>query len=147
MGVDRIPAEPVHDAEEVADGGLDIGLRLVVEVDADDRFAAGQGQTLRPREDDPDMLDAARPVEFGVGGALVGGQGAGEGDAVRDGGGREVEVHGVVSRLGWGDIGRSGLTLLVYCLLRFKYSAVIDRRRYALCPHKPLRPLAFPVRS
>ena len=132
MGVDRIPAEPVHDTEEVADGGFDIGLRLVVEVDADDRFAAGQGQALRPREDDPNVLDAARAVEFGVGGALVGGQGAGEGDAVRDGGGRELEVHGYGLHLGWGDIGRSGLTLLVYCLLRFKYSAVIDRRRYTL---------------
>ena len=43
VGVDRIPAEPVHDTEEVADRGFDIGLRLVVEVDADDGFAAGQG--------------------------------------------------------------------------------------------------------
>ena len=99
VGVDRIPAEPVHDTEEVADRGFDIGLRLVVEVDADDGFAAGQGQALRPRQDDPDVLDAAWAVEFGVGGALVGGERAGGGDAVRDGGGREVEVHGVVS--GW----------------------------------------------
>ena len=28
---------------------------------------------LRPRQEDPDVLDAAGAVEFGVGGALVGG--------------------------------------------------------------------------
>ena len=117
VGVDRIPAEPVHDAEEVADRRLDIRLRLVVEVDADDGFAAGQGQALRPREDDPDVLDAARAVEFGVGGALVGGQWAGEGDAVRDGGGREVEVHGVVSVREW--YCRIGLDALSLLLIAF----------------------------
>ena len=49
-----------------------------------------------PRQDDPDVLDAAGAVEFGVGGALVGGGGgAGDGDAVGDGGRRE---GGVVAR-------------------------------------------------
>ena len=35
----------------------------------------GQGQVLRPRQDDPDVLDGAGAVKFGVGGALVGGAG------------------------------------------------------------------------
>ena len=46
------------------------------------------------------MLDAAGAVELGVGGALVGGQGAGDGDAVGDGGGR-WRFMGVGLRFGW----------------------------------------------
>ena len=44
-------------------------------------------RALRPRQDYLDVLDAAGSVEFGVGGALVGGQGVGDGDTVGDGGG------------------------------------------------------------
>ena len=86
VGVDGIPAEAVHDAEEVADGRFDVGDGFVVEVDADDGLAAGVGQVFGAGKDDPDMLDAAGSVELGVGGALVGWQGAGDGDAVGNGG-------------------------------------------------------------
>ena len=99
VGVDGIPAEAVHDAEEVADGRFDVGDGLVVEVDADDRFAAGHLQPFGVGEHDPEMLDAAGPVELGVGLAGVGGQGLGDADAVGDGVLGEVEVHGAVS--GW----------------------------------------------
>ena len=43
-------------------------------------------RTLRPRQDDPDVLDAAGAVEFGVGGALVGGQGMEMWSGMGDGG-------------------------------------------------------------
>ena len=85
VGVDGIPAEAVHDAEEVADGRFDVGDGLVVEVDADDRFAAGHLQPFGVGEHDPEMLDAAGPVELGEGLAGVGGQGLGDADAVGDG--------------------------------------------------------------
>ena len=73
VGVDGVPAEAVHDAEEVADGGFDVGDGLVVEVDADDGFAAGEGEAFGAGEDDPDVLDTAGAVELGVGGARVSG--------------------------------------------------------------------------
>ena len=51
------------------------------------------------------MLDGGGAVELGVGGALIGGEGVGDREAVGDGGGREVEVHGRGSPGGGGGIG------------------------------------------
>ena len=47
---------------------------------------------------DPDVPDAAGPVELGVRLARVGGQRLGDRDAVGDGAVREVEIHGMLSR-------------------------------------------------
>ena len=66
------------------------------------------------------MLNAAGSVEFGVGGALVGGERAGGGDAVRDGGRREVEVHGVGLRVGMGGYWQVGLDVLSLLLIAFQ---------------------------
>ena len=59
-------------------------------------------RVLRPRQDDPDVLDAAGAVELGVGGALGWGEWAGDGEAVgdrgREGGGGAWGGSPVVGR-------------------------------------------------
>ncbi len=85
----------MHYAEKVADQRRDVGHRLPVEIDADERLAARRRQPLRVGQRDPDVPDAAGPFQPGTGPGLVRRQRLRDADAVGDWILRQVEVHGM----------------------------------------------------